>query len=263
MKRNLSKLMALTLISLPLVAHTSTAFAASGAVTAQQKVKKGFVTGKVVNAAGQPIVHATIYADNTLYYNTNVIGYTNEKGEYSLDIRQPAGTWNITAKMMLKYNGESIEIDLIPQNEDVVAGAAGGVRNFVYKPSETTYGNLGVVNVRTALGFFPDINKVKVTLKPVGKLADGTAGKTFTSGLTNTADGYIIKNVMYGTYDVTVTLDGKPLFVKKAASGGPDTPFQKSFRGGFWKDFYSIRPVMWLEISDDDCPDILQSCQGK
>lgn len=263
MKRTLSQLIALSLIGLPIVSQTA-ALAAPGPITAQQqKVKKGFVTGKVVNASGQPIVHATIYADNTLYYNTNVIGYTNEKGEYSLDIRQPAGTWNITARMVLKYNGESIDIDLIPQNEDVVASTQGGVRNFVYKPSETTYGNLGVVNVRTALGFHPDIDKVKVTLKPVGKLADGTAGKTITSGLTNTADGYIIKNVMYGTYDVTVTLDGKTLFVKKAASGGPDTAFQKSFKGGFWKDFYSLRPVMWLEISDDDCPDILQSCQGK
>lgn len=247
----------LALFALPLNAQSTKT------PTAQQKASKGFVTGKVVDASGKPIAGAQIIADNTLYYNTNAIGYTNAKGEYRLDVRQPLGTWNITAKLLLKYEGERIEIDLIPQNDQVVAGNVGGVRNFVFKPAETTYGNLGMVNVRMALGFYPEVERLKVTLKPVGTLADGTKGKTIEAKLVSTGDGYIVKNVMYGTYDVTVALDGKPLFVRKAVSGGPSPAYQKTFRGGFWKDFYSLRPVMFLEVSDDDCPDILQECQGK
>ncbi|GGJ28935.1 carboxypeptidase-like regulatory domain-containing protein [Deinococcus roseus] len=255
--RPISNLMiALALFGLPLVAQA--------ADNTKQQIKKGFVTGKVLNADGQPIPNAEVIADNTLYYNTNVIGYTNARGEYSLDVRQPLGTWNITARMRLKYEGTTVDVDLIPENEQLVAGNVGGVRNFVFRPANTTYGNLGIVNVRMALGFYAEPSQMKVILKPVGKLADGTTGKTREATLDNTGDGYIVKNVMYGTYEVTITLNGKPLYVRKAQSSGGQLKFtQKSFKGGFWKDFYALRPTMFLEISDDDCPDILQECQGQ
>lgn len=221
----------------------------------------GYVTGKIVDEQGKPIVRAEVVADNTLFYNTNVIGYTDASGTYRLDIRQPIGTWHVTATMNLNYEGQTIAVDLVPDSDEVVAGTAGGVRNFTFKPAATQYGSLGLVNIRTGIGFYGDLGEMTVTLKSVGTLADGSSNKTIAARPVQSGDGYIIKNVMYGTYLATVSYQGQDLFVRKAVSSGPDPAYGKSFTGGFWRDFYALKPTMFLEVSDVECPPILQQCR--
>lgn len=223
----------------------------------------GYVTGKIVDEQGHPIVRAEVVADNTLFYNTNVIGYTDASGTYRLDIRQPVGTWHVTATMTLNYEGQTIPIDLVPESDEVLAGTVGGVRNFTFKPAATQYGNLGLVNIRTGIGFYGDPGEMTVTLKSVGTLADGSSNKTIAAKPVQSGDGYIIKNVMYGTYLATVSYQGQDLFVRKAVSSGPDATYGKSFTGGFWRDFHALRPTMFLEVSDVECPPILQRCQDQ
>jgi hypothetical protein len=221
----------------------------------------GYVTGKIVDGQGSPIVHAEVVADNTLLYNSNVIGYTDASGIYRLDIRKPVGTWHVTASMNLNYEGQTIAVELVPDSDEVLAGTVGGVRNFTFKPAATQYGSLGLVNIRTGIGFYGDPAEMTVTLKSVGTLADGSSNKTIVAKPVNSGDGHIIKNVMYGTYLATVSYQGQDLFVRKAVRSGPDPAYGKSFTGGFWRDFYALRPTMFLEVSDVECPPILQQCQ--
>lgn len=221
----------------------------------------GYVTGKIVDEQGKPIVRAEVVADNTLFYNTNVISYTDASGNYRLDIRQPIGTWHVTATMTLNYEGQTIAVDLVPDSDEVLAGTVGGVRNFTFKPAATQYGSLGLVNIRTGIGFYGDLGEMTVTLKSVGTLADGSSNKTIAARPVQSGDGYIIKNVMYGTYLATVSYQGQDLFVRKAVSSGPDPAYGKSFTGGFWRDFYALKPTMFLEVSDVECPPILQQCR--
>lgn len=222
----------------------------------------GYVTGKIVDEQGRPIVHAEVVADNTLFHNTNIIGYTDASGNYKLDIRKPVGTWHVTAAMNLNYDGQAIAVDLVPETDDVLASTVGGVRNFTFKPAQTQYGSLGLVNIRTGIGFYGDLGEMTVTLRSVGTLADGTSDKTIVAKPVQSGDGYIIKNVMYGTYNATVSYQGQDLFVRKAMSSGTSPAYSKSFTGGFWKDFYALRPTMFLEVSDVECPPILEQCQA-
>ncbi|WP_169389536.1 carboxypeptidase-like regulatory domain-containing protein [Deinococcus aquatilis] len=221
----------------------------------------GYVTGKIVDEQGRPVVHAEVVADNTLLYNTNVIGYTDAAGTYKLDIRKPVGTWHVTATMNLNYEGETIPVDLVPETDDLLAGTVGGVRNFTFKPAQTQYGSLGLVNIRTGIAFYGDLGEMTVTLKSVGTLADGSSNQTIVAKPVQSGDGYIIKNVMYGTYNATVSYQGQDLFVRKAVSSGTSPAYSKTFTGGFWRDFYTLRPTMFLEVSDVECPPILERCQ--
>ncbi|MBB6015395.1 carboxypeptidase-like regulatory domain-containing protein [Deinococcus radiopugnans] len=213
------------------------------------------VTGRVVDAAGQPVKNATVIADNTLFYNTNVIGYTDANGKYKLDISKPIGTWNVTAKVNLKYGDYEVGIDLIPENPKLLAGTEGGVRNFTFKPKPATsadpYGSLGWVFLGSAIGVYDiDETKVELTLTPVGKLADGSAGSVIRGHPLKSADGAVLANVMWGTYRVTATYEGKPLQISRRPRPGEDEDYAwgSSYTGPFVTGFYQLKPSLFLEV---------------
>jgi hypothetical protein len=96
-------------------------------------VTPGYVTGTVVDAAGRPLAGAEVFADNTLYYNTNVIGVTDAQGRYTLDVRQPIGTWRVGAHLRREYNGRTYKLDLHPDTARAFPGVDGAVRNFSWR----------------------------------------------------------------------------------------------------------------------------------
>lgn len=213
------------------------------------------VSGRVVDGAGRPVRGATVIADNTLFYNTNVIGYTDANGRYKLDISRPVGTWNVTASLTLKYAGQDIAIELIPENPQVLAGTEGGVRNFTFRPKPVTpddpYGNLGQVSVTAAFEASDlDLTQVELTLTPLGKLADGSEGQVIKARPRNTADGALLVNVMYGTYRVTASYQGKPLQISRRPRPGEneDYAWGSSYTGPFVMGFYKLRPTLFLEV---------------
>ncbi len=214
---------------------------------------KGFITGTVVNEAGQPMPGVEVIADNTLAYDSNLIVYTDAKGHYTIDVRLLPTTWNVTARKALQYQGYDVSVSLLPKNPEVVAGRVGGVRDFVLKPKAVTnsdpYGNLALVLVEPAVGEYSiDFAAVTLTLTPQGKLADGSTGRAHAFKLIRTGSGWAIPNIMWGTYNVQATLNGQPLEVRRRASGLNDFAWKRTYTGGFYQDFYSTQPNMFLEV---------------
>ncbi|GGR30964.1 hypothetical protein [Deinococcus ruber] len=216
------------------------------------------ITGQVPNLQGQPIQGAEIFADNTLSYNDNVIGYSGADGRYSIEIGTLAATYNVTAQLTLKYDGMDVPVKLTSDNPALVAGGlnGGGVRNFSYAPAVTAanpYGDLGKINVvHGSFQYGVKESDVTLTITPVGQLADGSTGEQRVVKPTHTGDGWIVPNVMYGTYTVTATMNGQPLSVRPILTNGTLAPWQDSYTGGFTWPYWATRPTMYLELGDGE-----------
>ena len=167
-------------------------------------VTPGFVTGTVVDAAGRPLAGVEVYADNTLYYNTNVIGYTDAQGRYKLDVRQPIGTWRVGAHLKREYNGRTYQLDLHPDAARAFPGVDGAVRNFDWRligktPEGGSYGVATYVYRNWAPGEYVAVEDVEVTFTPVGPLVDGSTGQVGVVRL----QGNYVSNIPLGRYKVT------------------------------------------------------------
>ncbi|PYE55459.1 carboxypeptidase-like regulatory domain-containing protein [Deinococcus yavapaiensis] len=240
---------ALSAATLAAPASTTAPSAATTSATAQP----GYITGVVTDEQGKPIPNVEIVADNTLAYDSNLKARTDAQGRYKIDVRKAPVTFKVFAYLSLSHDGYSATVDLVPENPDVVPGGVGGVRNFVYKPKPTTrddpFGNLGLVYVERTVGEYDvDPTKVVVTLTPVGKLADGTTPKPRSATPLPSGGGPVIGNVMWGTYKVTATLNGQPLEIRRRIGGFEQFEWGMSYTGGFTKDYYAVRPSMFLEV---------------
>ncbi len=240
MKRiHLMALILLTSASVPVLAKP-----------AQTGAQRGFITGTVTNAQGQPLARVEVVADNTLGYNSNLITHTDAQGHYALKVTGMPVTFRVSAKTTLEYHGSRIPITLTPKGESVVPGNVGGVVNFVLKPDTSTpYGNLGVVTVQRGVGSDGEIDfsHVVLTLTPVGTLADGSRGKALVVRPVHLA-GWFVVNVMYGTYTVTATENGRPLQVRQKGDGSVLREWGSSFTGDFLKDLWSPNPALNVEV---------------
>ncbi|GHF45556.1 hypothetical protein HNQ07_002279 [Deinococcus metalli] len=216
--------------------------------------RAGFITGTVTNERGQPIQGAEVVADNTLSYDSNLITHTDARGQYSIDVHALPTTFNVLAKVTLTYDSLSLPIDLIPENPDEVAGIQGGTRNFVLRPKVITpqdpYGNLGMVFLEHRPGEYTiDFRTLDVTLTPIGPLADGTTGTPVTAHPIQSGSGWLVPNVMWGRYTVTVSMNGHLLKVRARRAVNSD-PFADAYTGGFWTDYFISRPSIFLELHD-------------
>jgi len=169
-------------------------------------ITPGYVTGTVVDATGTPLAGVEVYADNTLFYNTNAIGYTDAQGRYEIDVRQPIGTWRMGAHLKREYNGRTYRFDLHPDNDRAFPGVDGAVRNFDWRLSGETpnggrYGARAYVYVNEAADrdIMTQYKDVEVTFTPVGPLADGSAGRAMTVRLAT----FRVEDVPLGRYAVT------------------------------------------------------------
>ncbi|RKG95025.1 carboxypeptidase regulatory-like domain-containing protein [Corallococcus sp. CA053C] len=171
------------------------------------------MSGKVVDARGQPMSGVTVVADNTLIYNTNALATTGSDGTYRIDVSKPAGTWHASATHKVQYNSRSYTFDLDPNDDSVFAGTDGAVRNFTWKlsgsrPDSGFYGGFVAVYVDQLLDpADPEqpINSddIELTLTPSGKLVDGSDGAPITKKLVHTGDGDVVEDVPVGRYTVT------------------------------------------------------------
>ncbi|GGR30971.1 hypothetical protein [Deinococcus ruber] len=250
------------LLSLVLAAPRGAAHAAASPellAAASARTTTGFITGKVVTQDGKPLKDVEVVADNTLFYNSNLIGYTAADGTYRIEIGSLPATWNVTAHLKMNYQGSSVSVTLTPENSQVVAGGlhGGGVRNFIYRPQSSNasnpYGVVGIINVQRGIGQYGvDESKVTLTITPVGKLADGSTGKQMVVKPVLSGDGWIVPDVMFGTYTVSATMNGTPLKVRQKVPRGAFPAWAASYTGGFTHDFFAVRPVMFVELGDDE-----------
>ena len=174
-------------------------------------VEPGFVKGRVTDAQGRPLAGAKVFADNTLYYNTNAIGVTDAEGYYRLDVSEPRGTWHMTAQLTRDFHDVRYRHDLHPDSDDPFAGSDGAIRNFTWKLAGKrhdgyAYGGQAYVYPYVE-GEDVDFDAVELTFAPDGPMPDGSSMAPFTRKGTGQLDG-----IPVGRYAVTARYapEGQP-----------------------------------------------------
>ncbi|WP_234734849.1 carboxypeptidase regulatory-like domain-containing protein [Tellurirhabdus bombi] len=173
------------------------------------KLTPGYTVGKAVDARGNPLEGVSIILDNTLLYNSNLVGTTDKNGTYR--IKTSGSTWKALAEIRRTYNGKSYRLSLTPDNIDGYAGADGAVRNFQWNLSGEQPDNPGLfyggsVSVNKDIeSQLYDVENLEFTFTPVGELIDGSTGKILTlrTGDPHTEHYGSIPDVPIGRYKIT------------------------------------------------------------
>lgn len=198
-------------------------------------VMKGYVT----NGQGAPLEGIEVFADNTLLYDSNILGVTDANGYYRLELPAVATTWNAGAYVRPSFEGQTYEFDLVPDNENVFAGVDGAIRNFTWKVSGTRpdgtsyYGSFVYVYGDYTTANF-NVDDVELTLTPEGPLIDGSTGEA----VVRQPEGGQIVDVPIGRYTISgryVDASGAEREVLLADRDG-DGSFQSSLSASFVND---------------------------
>ncbi|CAN7511158.1 copper amine oxidase N-terminal domain-containing protein [Paenibacillus sp. LjRoot153] len=167
--------------------------------TAEPYLAKGYVR----DIQGHPLPDIVVYADNTLLYDSNIIGVTDENGHYEIELPQLATSWSMSADITKSFNGKKYKFHLESDNEVPLTGSKGGVRNFTW------------TNFNGQIYIYPfftssddsmpefDLSDLEVTLTPVGPLLDGSTGQTIIKRGGPVIGGGGIDEIPIGKYKAT------------------------------------------------------------
>ncbi|RZI99575.1 MAG: carboxypeptidase regulatory-like domain-containing protein [Brevundimonas sp.] len=205
---------------------TAVLIASCGAPSQAQTPEPFVVKGRVVDEAGRPIARAEIVVDNEFLYNSNVTGRTGADGRYRISLPRVASTWNVTGTATQVVGGQSITVDLDPDNPDSLAGNAGAVRNFTARTSGTrpdggSYGGWAIIYPPYDAMYQP--TEVRLHFQPL----DG--GTAFSRQIENTGAGSAVKDVPIGRYRISATRGGRPMQIRPRNRGA----FSSSITSGF------------------------------
>jgi hypothetical protein len=188
-------------------------------LSAATPVMAGSVTGIVVDEAGAPlagvqveVVYQTYRADqlNSAGESIKASAVTGSDGRYAISTDHlPPGEYAANAFELVVNGGQETIVDLVTDDATTFAGNADTVRNFTGGIIEQTldmpYGNAGVFVLNNAIGDFTDLSAAVVTLRNL------ETGKTYVKPVRSTGEGLAVTGIAFGTYEVSVTLDGVPL----------------------------------------------------
>lgn len=168
------------------------------------KAEPYVVKGRIVNSQGQPVAGAEVWADNTLLYNSNILGASDDNGYYRLPLPGVNTSYRMGARFDTEYQGQTYSFHMEPKQNHGFPGSTGAIRDF------TLDINIGEVEVHMWDTIYPDdedapwleMHEVELTLKPVGKLIDGSTGRTIT-GFPVYQDGSRLIEVPVGTYEIS------------------------------------------------------------
>jgi hypothetical protein len=190
------------------------------------KVESYVVKGYVRDTSGNPIAGAEIYADNTLLYDSNILGVTDDKGFYRLELPSIATTWRMGGSYSKTTNGKKYSFDLKPDVDQPFAGNTGAIRDFTWNNAEGyMFIYMDIYSFREGLPEFNyDLTDLEVTLTPVGKRIDGTEGKQIVKRGGQVYDGLGVDQIPLGRYKCTIRWlpeghDPIPLLVKLENKG--------------------------------------------
>lgn len=194
-------------------------------------IEPGIVKGRVVTSDGRPVGGAEIIADNTLFYNTNVIGYTDQNGFYRLNVSNPVGTWQMFGGVSLTYDGQVFNVDLTVDDPSAFDGATGAIRDFTLSMRNLS----GPVLIQTSIGDYTPYDEIEITATPVGPIIDGSDGETIVSGLEITGDGWAVRGVPFGRYRITARHipTGEPMLVSRPYRIDQEYEWAESYTAGF------------------------------
>lgn len=169
----------------------------------KEEVEPYVVKGYVRDAKDQPIPDIVVYADNTLLYDSNILGVTDESGHYRIELPQIATSWRMGADVTKLFNGKDYTFHLSANKDLPLSGSTGAVRNFTWNKFD---GQIYIYPYFTSsddsLPEF-DMSDLEVTLTPVGPLLDGSAGQTITKRGGPISGGAGIDQIPIGRYKAT------------------------------------------------------------
>ena len=170
------------------------------------EVEPYVVKGFLRNAQGSPIPGITINADNQLFSDSNLGAVTDENGFYRIELAQLPTTWVMSTSFSLEYNGKQQRFYLKSDVDKPFAGSSGAIRNFTLKDV------IGHIEIHPDFWSFDDslpqfeTTDLEITLTPVGKLFDGSAGKTITTNAEAlSTGGHGVDNIPLGRYKISAT----------------------------------------------------------
>lgn len=160
------------------------------------------VKGYIRDANGNPLPGVTVYADNTLLYDSNVLGVTDESGHYRIELPQIATSWRTGADLTTTYNGKDFTFHLAADVDQPFAGKTGAVRNFTWKKFD------GQIYIYPNYSFDDNLPEfqmtdLELTLTPIGPLLDGSTGQTIVKHAGPVQGGAGIDQVPIGRYKAT------------------------------------------------------------
>lgn len=213
-----------------LLVGVSACGADGNATAATAPARHGHVTGKAVDARGEPIAGARVLLDNTVFHASHMETTTAADGSYRLKMHP--GAWLATATFRKEYNGRTYQLELHPESPDAFDDD-GAIRDFSWKLEGRSplneyryYG--GSIVVHAGNDFDGDMQAVRLALVPVGPLIDGSEG---TMLALRQGDRYwvqygYIEDVPIGRYRVTAVLEigegSRPLRIRNLhAKDGP------------------------------------------
>ncbi|MFD0680033.1 MULTISPECIES: stalk domain-containing protein [unclassified Paenibacillus] len=145
---------------------------------ATEEVEPYIVKGYVRDAKGHPQQGVTVFADNTLLYDSNILAVTDDSGHYVIELPQMATSWRMGADFTKSFNGKEFTFHLNADVDQPLTGSKGAVRNFTWN---TFNGQIYIYpNFSTFDESLPEFNMsdLEMTLTPVGPLIDGNPGQT-------------------------------------------------------------------------------------
>lgn len=163
------------------------------ATTVEPYVVKGYVR----DDKGKPIVGAEVYADNTFLYDSNILGVTDEKGFYRLELPEVATSWRMSANFDKVINGKSFGYSIHADRDEPFSGNTGAIRNFTLKNADGyIFVYHDIFSLRDDLPTF-DIRDVELTLTPVG------GGDPITKRVNHVFDSFGVDQLPLGKYKAT------------------------------------------------------------
>lgn len=172
-------------------------------IPSKEEIEPYVVKGYVRDAKGHPVPDVSIFADNTLLYDSNILGVTDESGHYRIELPQITTTWRMGADLTKEFNGKSFTFHLAADVDRPLAGSAGAVRDFTWKKFD------GQIYIYPNFSSFDDsmpefdMSDLEITLTPVGPLLDGSTGQKLIKHGGPVKGGAGIDNVPIGRYKAT------------------------------------------------------------
>jgi hypothetical protein len=202
-----------------LFAGLLTACEKDGPLLNNPDAQTGAVTGKITDAAGNPLANIKVTIEHTVWAGTYLFATTDEKGNYKATLpAEPAGSWTAKAQLKKSAYGKEYTFDLAVDNTAAFTRNGATVRNFTWKlsgqkPDGGSYGaHVDLYQWATDV----PMEQVKVIFTPRDASATLIDGSTFTTverPVEDVAGTFMVKDVPIGNYTIKAVYPGKTLLL--------------------------------------------------
>src|SRR4051794_901941 len=178
----------------------------------------GNVTGRITNAAGNPLQGVKVTIEHTVWHDSYVFATTDNNGNYKVAIpADPAGDWTAKAQIKKSAYGQEYTFDLAPGSTDAFNCNSAVVRDFTWKLSGerieagTYYGaHVDLYQFGTDVS----MDNLKLVFTPVeSTLIDGSPATTIERKVEDVAGTYMVKDIPIAKYKAKAVFPGKILLL--------------------------------------------------